>query len=92
MIRSIRHRYRWPQGMGIRRWLLEKGADLECKGVSGWTLLWWTAAIGHEAMVKLLLERGAGLESKDRYDRTPLRSAAATGHEAVVKLLLEKGR
>jgi ankyrin repeat protein len=63
--------------------LLEKGANLESKGLS------WAARYGHEAVVKLLLEKGADLESKDDDNRTPLWWATSKGHEAVVKLLLE---
>jgi hypothetical protein len=55
------------------------------------TLLWWAAAIGHEAVVKLLLDKkGVDSDSKDRYGRTPLWGVAAIGREAVVKLLLDK--
>jgi ankyrin repeat protein len=34
--------------------LLEKGAELEAKDNRGQTPLWWAAANGHEAVVKLL--------------------------------------
>jgi ankyrin repeat protein len=40
--------------------LIEKGANLECRGTKhGQTPLWQAAANGHEAVVKLLLEKGA---------------------------------
>jgi len=72
--------------------LLEKGAELECKGeYYGQTPLSWAAGNGHEAVVKLLLEKGAELESNDSWGRTPLSWAARSGHETVVKLLQQQG-
>jgi hypothetical protein len=89
----------WAAGNGheaVVKLLLEKGAELETKGIKdkffGMTPLAWAAGNGHEAVVKLLLEKGAELETKSgSFGRTPLAWAAGNGHEAVVKLLLEKG-
>jgi len=54
------------------------------------TPLWCTAAIGHEAVIRLLLNKGAKLETNDNYGQTTL-WWAENGHEAIVPLLLEAG-
>lgn len=70
--------------------LLDKGADIECRGVSSKTPLMVAAANGHGAVVRLLLEMGADVTDRDRSGRTALSRAAEEGHEAVVKLLAKK--
>ena len=74
------------------RLLLEISRNIDVtadsKDEDGRTPLWWAAAGGHEAVVKLLVERDdVTADSKDYDGRTPLWWAAARGHEAVVKLL-----
>src|SRR5438270_739567 len=65
---------------GTGQWLLD--SEL------GRTSLWWAAAKGHEALVKLLLDTGkADVDSKDENGRTPLRWAERNEQETVVKLL-----
>jgi ankyrin repeat protein len=84
----------WAAEMGNKalvKLLLEKGAQLDAKGINGQTPLSWAAEKGHEALVKLLLEEGAELEAKSSNGQTPLSWAVANGHEAVVKLLLKEG-
>jgi ankyrin repeat protein len=80
---------------GIHQVLLDiplADSELDCKDCLNRTPLWWAAANGHEAVVKLLLAKdGVNPDAKDRHDETPLWRAAARGHEAVVKLLLAKG-
>jgi hypothetical protein len=71
--------------------MLDTQPKVDVYDSSGKTPLWWAAAKGHEAIVKLLLEKGADIDSKDNNNQTPLSWAAAEGHEAVVKLLLKKG-
>ncbi|EXA31765.1 hypothetical protein FOVG_17002 [Fusarium oxysporum f. sp. pisi HDV247] len=63
------------------------GINIDGKDASGWTPLWWAAAQGNEAIVRLLLDRGAYIEAPDKDGRTPLWWAAERGHEAVVRLL-----
>ena len=41
--------------------LIENGADLESKGMWGWTPLFWAAYGKQEAVVTLMLEKGAKL-------------------------------
>jgi len=72
--------------------LFQNEDDPNVKDTYGRTPLWWAAANGHEAVVKLLLDKeGVDPDSKGSYyNRTPLSRAAKNGHEAVVKLLLDK--
>jgi ankyrin repeat protein len=79
---------------GIHQVLLDiplADSELDCKDCSGRTPLWWAAANGHEAVVKLLLAKdGVNIDAIDWAHQTPLGQAAANGHEAVVKLFLAK--
>ncbi|KAJ4183501.1 hypothetical protein NW759_017070, partial [Fusarium solani] len=67
------------------------GINIDGKDSDSRTPLWWAAAKGHEAVVRLLLDRGAHTEAADKDGWTPLWRAAANGHEAVVRLLLDRG-
>jgi ankyrin repeat protein len=51
--------------------LLEKGADVEVKGLDGWTALYRAASNRHEAVVKLLLEK-VDVDVKDSNGQTVL--------------------
>lgn len=75
----------------VVRLLVESGADLEAKDLSGWVPLHWAAQRGHEAAVRLLAENVANINTKDDSGRTPLSWAAEEGHEAAVRLLAENG-
>ncbi|KAI8649860.1 hypothetical protein NCS56_01436800 [Fusarium sp. Ph1] len=57
--------------------------NIDAKDSHGRTPLWWAAAHGHEAIVRLLLDRGAHAEAADKDGW----GAAANGHAAVVRLL-----
>jgi Ankyrin repeats (3 copies)/Ankyrin repeats (many copies) len=71
--------------------LLKNGFHQDPKDGHGRTPLWYAAANGHEAVVRLLVDRDdVEADSKDRYDQTPLSWAAANGHEAVVRLLVDR--
>ncbi|RSM04365.1 hypothetical protein CDV31_010067 [Fusarium ambrosium] len=67
------------------------GANLECRDVSGITVLSWAAMNGHKVTLERLIEKGADFRSKDRYGRTPLHFAIYGGSEAIVRVLLEVG-
>ncbi|KAG6985688.1 Ankyrin repeat domain-containing protein 50 [Fusarium oxysporum f. sp. conglutinans] len=74
--------------------ILEKadqvGINIDGKDASGRTPLWWAAAQGNEAIVRLLLDRSAHIEAADDDGWTPLLRAAENGHETVVRLLLDR--
>jgi ankyrin repeat protein len=70
--------------------LLEAGAKLEHKDISGRTPLSW-AAVGHYAIAKLLVKAGAELRATDDIGRTPLSWAKLRSRRDNVKLLLDAG-
>lgn len=75
------------------RTLLERGADVNCKGGGrGHTPLHVAAMHSNVEIVKLLCEAGACVEMRDRGDGfTPLMSAAAKGNLEAAEALLEYG-
>jgi len=73
------------------KYIVLGGADPDSKDSEyGRTPLWWAAAGGYDAVVKLLLaEDGVDPDAKDtEYGRTPLSWAAANGYNEMVKQLL----
>jgi ankyrin repeat protein len=70
--------------------LLEYGADLKARDLSGDTPVYSAAERGRTDIVRLLLERWpAGLLVRNNAGYTPLHSAACTGKVDVVRFLLE---
>jgi ankyrin len=71
--------------------LLDRGADVDTRGVDGTTALHWAARADHLDMVRLLLESGASATAADRYGVTPLYLAAENGSASVIEALLDAG-
>jgi len=68
--------------------LLERGADVNAKGVFGGTGLHWAAIHGHKDTVAFLLAHGADLTIRDaRFDSAPEGWAAEGGHHEIRELL-----
>jgi len=76
--------------LAICRLLLDKGAQLEAKGVFGYTSLHYPAIQDHVEIVSLLCDHGADVEARDVYGYRPLHWAAMNGHISVVKELIEE--
>jgi hypothetical protein len=76
--------------LDICRLLLDKGAQLEAKGVFGYTSLHYPAIQDHVEIVSLLCDHGADVEARDVYGYRPLHWAAMNGHISVVKELIEE--
>jgi ankyrin repeat protein len=68
--------------------LLERGADINAKGVFGGTGLHWAAINGHKDTVAFLVANGADLAVRDaRFASTPEEWAAEGRHEEIRELL-----
>jgi len=74
---------------GLVELLLDSGADIQQRGVNGFTPLHYAAAYCDPGIVRLLLVRGADPEARTDVDdyTTPLEEARAFGDAASVKLL-----
>ena len=79
--------------------LLKKGADVNTRGVQGWTSLIWSSYIsnttGSIEIVKLLLKSGANVNAQNDLGNTSLIMASqysnTSSSEETVKLLLDNG-
>jgi uncharacterized protein len=68
--------------------LLERGADVNAKGVFGGTGLHWAAINGHQDTVAFLVAQGADLTIRDaKFDSTPEGWAAEGQHDGIRELL-----
>ncbi len=68
--------------------LLERGADVNAKGVFGATALHWAAINGHKDTVAFLVAQGANLTVRDtKFDSTPAEWAAEGQHDEIRELL-----
>lgn len=73
------------------RFLLDAGADINTRDMSGETPLMQAAGLGYRAMVALLLERGADVNARDGSQETSLFKAARHGYAEVSAALLAAG-
>jgi uncharacterized protein len=68
--------------------LLERGANINAKGVFGGSSLHWAAINGHRDTVEFLTAHGADLTIRDaKFDSTPEGWAAEGHHDEIRKLL-----
>ncbi|EHK48577.1 hypothetical protein TRIATDRAFT_191145, partial [Trichoderma atroviride IMI 206040] len=75
----------------VAKLCLEKGSNIEAKGIYGETPLSLAASRDYADIVKMLLEKGADIEATNKRGETPLWGAAANGHADIVKMLLDNG-
>jgi ankyrin repeat protein len=76
----------------VARFLLEKGADINCRGFFGAPGLHWAAINGHKAMVEFLIAHGADLHMRDtQFNSTPLGWALEGKQEDIAELLQAQG-
>ena len=73
----------------VARFLLDKGADINCRGFFGAPGLHWAAINGHKKMVEFLISHGADIHLRDeKFDSTPL-GWAREGHQLEIAELLK---
>ncbi len=75
----------------MARYLVELGADVNCRAFAGHAPLHVAAMRGWDDMVRLLLDAGADTAARDQGGRTPLDWALQNGHESIAALLEAAG-
>jgi hypothetical protein len=73
------------------KWLLAKGALVNCKTESGMTPLHFAAKSGHLDVATYLLKQDANMIARNSIGWTPLHFAACSGGTKMVRLLLMAG-
>ena len=71
--------------------LLQKGAEVDQRGINGSTPLMFACEKGDLAVVQKLVEAGADLKASNHEGSTPYLYAAVQGHLEVLKYLVAKG-
>lgn len=72
----------------VAQFLLDKGADINCRGFFGAPGLHWAAINGHKTMVEFLIAHGADLQMRDsQFNSTPLSWALEGKQEEIAELL-----
>src|SRR5512135_2705049 len=75
----------------IAELLLEHGADVRVRTVSGLTPLHVAAAVGDEARIRLFLDHRAEIDARDAAGWTPLHCAATHGRLEEATFLVSRG-
>lgn len=77
--------------LGMARFLLDLGVDINTVDIHGETALMFATRKGDKEMVKLLLDRGAKINKKNKIGLTPLMLAVTKNDKEMVQLLLDRG-
>ena len=72
-------------------YLVENGANVNCRGEENQTALMCASRECHLEMVKYLLENGADINAKDENNKTALLLASEKSYLEIVKYLVEHG-
>jgi len=76
----------------VAKFLLEKGADINCRGFFGAPGLHWAAIQGHKAMVEFLIGHGADLTLRDQqFNSTALGWALEGNYTEIAEILKARG-
>jgi ankyrin repeat protein len=76
----------------VAKFLLEKGADINCRGFFGAPGLHWAAIHGHKAMVEFLIDHGADLTLRDQqFNSTALGWSLEGNQTEVAEFLKARG-
>ena len=78
-------------GKEVARLLIQKGADVNARDLSGATSLSWAALTDDYPMAQFLLQNGAHVNSKDNKGKTPLHWAILDNHKKMGDLLRQYG-
>ena len=77
--------------MDVMPVLLEYGADINRKDITGMTPLHVAAMLGRTEAAQWLLEHGADPEIEDNFSDTPLHTAVVFGRGQIIKILTSHG-
>ncbi|MCL5054405.1 MAG: ankyrin repeat domain-containing protein [Firmicutes bacterium] len=88
VLKEVMHK---GQEVGLVRFLLRHGADVNCINHREQTPLVLAAQSGSFQVVQLLLRHHAALHVRDRNGKTPLMYAALGGNLKIIKFLLSRG-
>jgi cytohesin len=76
----------------VAKFLLEKGADINCRGFFGAPGLHWAAINGHKLMVEFLIGHDSDLTLRDqKFNSTALGWALEGNHTEIAELLKARG-
>lgn len=78
------------QNLELGRLLIQRGANVNCRGEEGGTPLHEVAGNGQIEFAKLLLDRGANVNAKDDSGKTPLTIALEYKQTEMAKLLRDR--
>jgi ankyrin repeat protein len=81
----------WPNLRDVIKLLLDRGADVNVKGLGGETLLNHVASTGLIDGVELFIAHGADVNARDEQGKTPLEVAREERHIEIVELLRKHG-
>ncbi|KAL9095262.1 MAG: hypothetical protein Q9165_002518 [Trypethelium subeluteriae] len=73
------------------QFLLDCGADPNCRDHEGWSAIHWAAEQGHLRIVCVLFNHAANINAVSSYGTSPLHCAANGGHTGIVSELLRQG-
>jgi ankyrin repeat protein len=73
----------------VAKFLLERGADINCRGFFGAPGLLWAAINGHKPMVEFLIEHGADLTLRDEQFHSTVLGWALEGKQTAIMELLK---
>jgi len=81
------------KNVGLLRWLIENGANVNHQDRNGYSALHFAAQEKTQEAAKLLLDNGASLELADIHGNTPIWTAifSAKGELELVKLYVQRG-
>ena len=77
--------------LSITDYLIQRGAELNCRSNDGYLPIHDACMTGHLDIVELLINKGSDFTSTNNNGRTPLDTASRFGHTGVAHYLMQCG-